>query len=182
MAKNVRGNPIIGVAAYKPANSHPETEPRVFDFVGMLGIPLVPCHEFPAKAPAAFFSIHALKDPNLVPKLDSYVQSGKPVLVTDGLARALINSVNLTRSNVHILPVKSQPKSLLDLAQADLDSLRGPLLKPLKCTFKAPNRVALYLFKDKNWVIENFNDDPVTVEFNGKPLVVPGRQWRYSWK
>jgi len=31
-------------------------------------------------------------------------------------------------------------------------------------------------------VIENFNDDPVTVEFNGKSLPVPGRQWRYSWK
>ena len=34
----------------------------MFDFVGMLGVPLVPCHEFPADAPAAFFSVHALKD------------------------------------------------------------------------------------------------------------------------
>jgi hypothetical protein len=182
MAKNVRGNQIIGVAAYKPINSHPETEPRVFDFVGMLGIPLVPCHEFPAKAPAAFFSIHALKDPNLIPKLDSFIQSGKPVLLTDGLARALTNSVQLTRSNVHLLPVKGQPKSLLQLTQADLDSQRGPLLKPLKCSFKAPNRVALYLFRDKNWAIENFNDDPVNVELNGKSLTVPGRKWCHSWK
>ena len=46
-----------------PPNSHPEQEDRVFDFVGMMGMPLVPCHEFPADAPGAFFSIHALKDP-----------------------------------------------------------------------------------------------------------------------
>ncbi|MSU63054.1 MAG: hypothetical protein EXS31_11790 [Pedosphaera sp.] len=56
VAKEVRHREIIGLAAYKPLNSHPENEKRVFDFVGMLGLPLVPCHEFPAKAPAAFFS------------------------------------------------------------------------------------------------------------------------------
>jgi hypothetical protein len=182
MAKKVRRNQIIGVAAYKPINSHPGIEPRVFDFAGMLGLPLVPCHEFPAKAPAAFFSVHALKDPNLLAKLDSFIQSGKPVLLTDGLAKALTNSVQLTRSNVHILPVAGQPKSLLELAREDLDSLRGPLLKPLKCSFKAPNRVALYLFTDKHWVIENFNDNPVNVELNGKSLTVPARKWLHSWK
>ena len=62
VAGEVRRRKIVGVAAYKPANSHPEKESRVFDFVGMLGMPLVPCHEFPADAPAAFFSVHALKD------------------------------------------------------------------------------------------------------------------------
>ena len=51
VADQVRQRTVVGVAAYKPANSHPENEPRVFDFVGMLGIPLVPCHEFPSEAP-----------------------------------------------------------------------------------------------------------------------------------
>jgi hypothetical protein len=117
MAKNVRGREIAGLAAYKPANSHPESEPRVFDFVGMLGLPLVPCHEFPTKAPAAFFSIHALKDPKLAPQLKAFIQAGKPVLLTDGLAKALANSMDLTRPNVQIIAVKGQPKSLLELKQ-----------------------------------------------------------------
>ena len=63
VAEQVGRRETVGVAAYKPANSHPEKEQRVFDFVGMLGLPLVPCHEFPTDAQAAFFSIHALKDP-----------------------------------------------------------------------------------------------------------------------
>ena len=51
VAEQVGHRRIIGVAAYKPANSHPENEHRVFDFVGMLGLPLVPCHEFPSGRP-----------------------------------------------------------------------------------------------------------------------------------
>ena len=41
-AEEVRRRAIVGVAAYKPASSHPENEQRVFDFVGMMGLPLVP--------------------------------------------------------------------------------------------------------------------------------------------
>ena len=89
VAEQVGRRQIVGVAAYKPANSHPEKEPRVFDFVGMLGLPLAPCHEFPAEAPAAFFSIHALKDPDLPGKLAAFIAAGKPVLLTDGLAKQL---------------------------------------------------------------------------------------------
>jgi hypothetical protein len=50
VARETSRREIVGIAAYKPPNSHPENERRVFDFVGMLGLPLVPCHEFPAKA------------------------------------------------------------------------------------------------------------------------------------
>jgi hypothetical protein len=88
------------------ANSHPDNEARVFDFVGMLGVPLVPCHEFPTGAPAAFFSVHALKDPGFAAQLRRFIGAGKPVLVTDGLAARLTNQVDLTVQNVQVLPVK----------------------------------------------------------------------------
>jgi hypothetical protein len=68
-----------GIAAYKPASSHPGDEKVVFDFVGMLGLPLLPCHEFPVQAPAAFFSVHALKDPDFASKLQVFIKAGKPV-------------------------------------------------------------------------------------------------------
>ena len=71
VADEVRKRPVIGIAAYKPANSHPEQEQRIFDFVGMMGLPLVPCHEFPAEASAGFFSVHALKDPQIAEKLST---------------------------------------------------------------------------------------------------------------
>ena len=181
VAKEVNPRQIIGLTAYKPPNSHPGKESRVYDFVGMLGLPLVPCHEFPADAPAGFFSIHALKDPDLVPKLERFIKARKPVLLTDSLAQALTNRLSLDAPNVRVLQVKGDPKSLFLLEQTQLDELRTELLRPFKASFQAPNRVALYLFKDKSWVIENFNDQPVEVDLNSKHIIVQARGWQYSW-
>ena len=182
VAGRVRVRQPIGIAAYKPPNSHPEDEARVFDFVGMLGLPLVPCHQFPTNAPAAFFSVHALKDAGFAGELARFIKTGKPVLVTDGLARRLGNQVRLDARNVHILAVKGDPKSLLQVSQTELDELRAPLLRPLKTKFRAPNQVALYLFKPNGWVVENFNDQPAQVEFNGRKLTIEPRGWRCEWK
>jgi hypothetical protein len=182
VAGEVRRRAIAGVAAYKPVNSHAENEPRVFDFLGMLGVPLAPCHEFPAEAKAAFFSIHALKDPGLADKLAAFIAAGKPVLLTDGLAKRLPATVHVAAANVRILPVKGDPKSLLGLPQGELDALRAALLRPLGHTFRAPTRVALYLFNDGSWVIENFGDAPAEVELDGRSQTVPPREWRLGWK
>lgn len=182
VAKKIHHREVAGIAAYKPANSHPGNEARVFDFIGMLGLPLAPCHEFPAKAPAAFFSTHALKDPDLAPKLREYIRSGKPAILTRPLALTLTNYPGLDAPNVQILDTKQDPKTLLELSQTELDALRAPVLKAFKTSLRAPNRVALYLFKDKSWVIENFNDEAVAVELNGKGLNIPARDWIYSWK
>ncbi|HWX20308.1 MAG TPA: hypothetical protein VN578_10450 [Candidatus Binatia bacterium] len=182
VASQVHSRQVVGLAAYKPPNSHPEGEARVFDFVGMLGLPLVPCHEFPTNAPAAFFSIHALKDPNFVPALNRFIKAGKSVLLTDGLAQRLTNGMKLDQRNVQILAVKQEPKALLQLGQKELDELRAPLLRPFKTSFRAPNGVALYLFRDGSWVIENFNNEPATVELNTKALTVAARGWSFWWK
>jgi hypothetical protein len=180
VAGEVRQREIIGIAAYKPPNSHPEKEERVFDFVGMPGLPLVPCHEFPTNAPAAFFSVHALKEPEFAAKLKTFIAAGKPVLMTDGLAEKL--KLASDHPAVQILAVKGAPKSLLELSQADLAKLRAALLRPWKTRFDAPNKTALYLFRDGSWVIENFNDDKVTTELNGERIEVAPRAWTMRWK
>jgi hypothetical protein len=182
VAEQVGRRRIIGVAAYKPANSHPGKEGRVFDFVGMIGLPLVPCHEFPVDAPAAFFSVHAMKDPDLPARLARFIASGKPVLLTDGLADQLAGKVDLAAANVRIIPVRGEPKRLLELRRGDLDALRLPLLRPLGSSFRAPSHVALYLFADGSWVVENFNNEPVVVELAGKPQRVAPRGWAMQWK
>jgi hypothetical protein len=122
-----------------------------------------------------------LKDPNLSEKLSTLIARGVPILVTDGLAQRLDENVQLDAPNVHILPVKGDPKSLLEMPQADLDAIRQPLLKPLGHTFKAPNRVALYLFADGSWVVENFSDQPATVQLNDIEMEVAAREWKYNW-
>ncbi len=177
MAGDVGRRQIVGIAAYKPANSHPGDEPYVFDFVGMLGLPLVPVHEFPADAPAAFFSIHALKDETFVERLKTFVAAGKPVLLTDGLVSALRDKMELDRPNIQVLPVKGDPKSLLGLDEPTLDRLRAQLLKPFAVELKAPNKVAFYLFADGGWVLSNFNNTSVSIRLNGIEKVVDGRGW-----
>jgi hypothetical protein len=178
----VRRRRVAGIAAYKPPNSHPEKELWIYDYAGMLGLPLTPCHEFPEKAPAAFFPVHALKDPALPARLSRYIRSGRPVLVTDGLAARLEGKVNLYAPNIHVLRVNGQPKSLLELTESDLNNLRAPLLAPLKTSFRAPNEVGLYLFEDGSWVVENFSAREAAVELNGEKLRVPPRDWVLRWK
>ncbi len=182
VAREVKARTPVGIAAYKPANSHPGKEARVFDFVGMLGLPLVPGHEFPTEAKAAFFSVHALKDPAFRERFTAFVQAGKPVLITDGLAAALENLPAAKAANVSVLPVKGDPKSLLALSPAEVNALRAPLLKPFAASFKAPARVGLYLFTNAGWVVENFTDEPVSVELNGRKLDVSARGWTYQWR
>jgi hypothetical protein len=182
VAKEVQQRQVIGIAAYKPANSHPETERCVFDFVGMLGLPLLPCHEFPTNAPAAFFSAHALKDSNLAAKLAAFITAGKPVLITDGLVQRLGDRLKTAAPQVQVLRLNGDPKSLLNLSKAELNALRSPLLRPLASSLHAPNGVALYLFKDGSWVVENFNNKAAQVELNGQSLRIAARGWLCQWK
>jgi hypothetical protein len=113
--------------------------------------------------------------------LSDLIARNVPILMTDGLAQRLQRSVPLDSAHVHVLPVKQDPKSLLELPQADLDAIRQPLLEPLGREFKAPNRVGLYLFSDGSWVIENFGDRAASVQLDDVVVEIPARGWRYNW-
>jgi len=182
VARQVATRQVVGVAAYKPAHSHPEQEARVFDFVGMLGVPLVPCHQFPEDAPAAFFSVHALKDARLPDRLAAFIRSGKPVVLTDGLAERLRGRVQLGATNVQVWAVRGSPKSLLAWPQDKVDALRAPLVRPFAVRLRAPVGVAFYPFRDGSWVLENFRDEPAEAELNGQLRTLPARGWACEWR
>jgi len=170
LAKLVRNKPIKGILAPKPPNSDADGEQYVFDFVGMLGLPLVPSAEIRSDAKAVFFSVHALKDRDLPAELRKMLDAKKPVLITDGLAGKLKN-VNLKDESLTILKVSGNPHRLLKLTRKDLNPIRDKLLAPFGIRFDAPNKVALYLIGDNCLIIENFNDESVdaSLEFS-KPV------------
>jgi hypothetical protein len=179
LASLVRGKPIKGIAAPKPPNSDAFDEQYVFDFVGMLGLPLVPTAKINADAKAAFFAVQALKDPDFADKLESMLSAEKPVLITDGLASRL-RRVNLHGDNVTILKVEGNPRGLLELNRRQLKTIRDKMLVPFGMKFDAPNKVALYLIGDNCLIIENFNDESIdaSIEFSRpveakKTLVLP---------
>ena len=41
--------------------------------------------------------------------------------------------------------------------------------------------MALYLFADRSWVVENFNDQPVTIGLDGRRYRPKPRAWRQRW-
>jgi len=180
LAELVRGKAIKGIAAPKPPNSDAFDEQYVFDFVGMLGLPLVPTAEINADAKAAFFAVHALKEPDFTGKLKKMLAADRPVLITDGLAKRL-DGVNLESENLTILKVNGSPRSLLELSRQQLKPIRDKMLAPFGMKFDAPNKVALYLISDDCLIVENFNDELIdaSIEFSRpvkarKTLVLPG--------
>ena len=180
-AREVQRRRPLGIAAYKPINSGGGTESRIFDFLGMMGLPLVPCHQFPTNAPAAFLSVHAFDDPHVVDEINDYIKTGRPMLLTEVLVKLLSPRLNLPAPNVRVLAVPETPDYLLVQPQAQLDPWRAPLLDALHVSFRAPDQVALYLFSPDGWVIENFNNEAVTVVFNGQTLKIAARGWICHW-
>ncbi|MEJ2703568.1 MAG: hypothetical protein P8Z79_14110 [Sedimentisphaerales bacterium] len=170
LAELVRNKPIKGVIAPKPPNSDAYDEQYVFDFVGMLGLPLVPTATIKPDAEAAFFSVHALKDPAFTGKLDKMLAANKPVLITDGLAKRL-PGLDIDNKNLTILKLDGNVRNLLKLTREQLKPIRDKLLSPLGLKFDAPNKVALYLIGEHSLIVENFNDESIdaTIEFS-KPL------------
>jgi hypothetical protein len=118
----------------------------------------------------------------LAEKLSRFIATGKPVLITDGLADQLTGKVPLDARNVQILHVAGNPKSLQSLSEDELNKLRAPLLRSVSTTFRGPGETGLYLFRDGSWVVENFNDTDAHYELDGKSLTVPARGWVKNWK
>jgi hypothetical protein len=186
LARLVDNKPIKGIQAVKPANSHAVIandtsdvssgdvdESYIYNFVGMLGLPLIPTEKIDPTAQAAFFPVHILKDPDFTDKLDTFLSEGKPVLITDGLADQ-IDYMN-PYENLYILNVNGNPRDVLRLEQEELDEIRNKMLMPFGIKFNAPAMVSLYLMGDDMVIIENFKDEPVSVsvetEFPMNPQV-----------
>ena len=165
LAAIVHGKSIKGISAPKPPNSDGLDEEYVFDFVGMLGLPLVPNAEI-SDAPAIFLSAHALKDPDLADKVRRMKDSGRRLLITDGLSDRLRGKVDLDSDHLQVLKVGGEPRSILELDRAVLREIRSEMLAPLGIAFDAPSRVALYLMGEDIVAIENFNDEKVDVQLS----------------
>lgn len=95
LAKEVRQHPVTGAFGYKPPHSDAGGDLYIMDFIGMLGVPLVPCSQFPDEAKVLFLPTQAAKDENLVNKIDAAVQSGKTIILTAGLLTQVPNQEKL---------------------------------------------------------------------------------------
>ncbi|MBP7936018.1 MAG: hypothetical protein KA354_15350 [Phycisphaerae bacterium] len=163
LAELVRGLTPRGIAAPKPPNSDAEGDEYVYDYLGLLGLPLVPSGEIRVDVPCAFLPRQALKDKELPEKLSRMIKARTPLLLTQTLAKLLPDSVKVGGDSIELLEVPKDPWQLMGLPAERLKAIRKLMLAPLGVEFDAPSRVALYLFGDRIAVIENFDDREVEV-------------------
>jgi hypothetical protein len=80
------GNPM-GLKGYKPF--HSTGEDFLHNFIGMSGVPMDLCPEFPAEENLILLTESAKYDPDIVAKIKKQLIAGKEVVITSGLLRAL---------------------------------------------------------------------------------------------
>ena len=80
------GNPI-GVAAYRPGNG--SGEDNVHSYLGMCGIPLEPCIQYPKDEKIIFLAEGAADDKDIVTKMKESLLKGADIIVTSGFLRKL---------------------------------------------------------------------------------------------
>ena len=103
LAVAIRTHPVVGIPAYKPPNSDPAGDMYLIDFLGMLGIPVVPVHKFPEDASTILLPAHAAADPYLLTRVREAHDRGARLI--------------LTASLLSIVPEANQLAPLLGLAQ-----------------------------------------------------------------
>ncbi len=89
LAAAVRKDPVRGIPSYKPPHSDAGSDLYLMDYLGMLGIPLIPTARFPEKENVIFLPTQAAADRNVFERLQSAVRSRAIVILTTGfLAQA----------------------------------------------------------------------------------------------
>lgn len=84
LAKAVKSNAVSGIPAYKPPHSDAGGDLYVMDFIGMLGIPIVPVSSYPENAKTIFLPTQAAKDHDIIEKVKKSIDTGIKVIMTAG--------------------------------------------------------------------------------------------------
>jgi hypothetical protein len=190
LKERVRARPLGGIPFYKPVNSDSDENVFLMDYLGMIGLPVVPASQYPAEAKVAILGVQAAGDPELAAKMKRHLAHGAKLIVTPALARKLgklpgvevwnvrtFSEDDYTRAGERLLaPTKV---AWLEMPRAQLDALRNRFLAPLGVKLSAPAGVAYYMFGDAH-CFYNFLDHPVEVVLNGQkvPIAANALVWR----
>jgi hypothetical protein len=156
LAAWVKGETPRGVVSYKPIGSTAEGERYVFDWLGMVGLPVVPVHEFPAHASVALFAADAAHDPRFAQRAADFISRGGAAIFTQPAAAA----AKVQESpKAFVFSPPGNLRLLLDLPADRIAALRRAALAPLGLELEGPTEVALYLLGDRKLALESFRNE-----------------------
>ncbi len=110
LAKSVAENQVVGVAAYKPINSDAGGDLYIMDFIGTLGIPLVPVHQYPEDAQVIFLPTQAAADVEILSKVKNSISKGSTVIFTTGFLANAVGGKELADIAGVKYPVTIEPQ------------------------------------------------------------------------
>ncbi len=84
LAAKLADDPVSGVMAYKPANSPAHGDLYIMDFMGMLGIPLIPVSQYPEDARVIFLPTQAAADHEILAKIEKSLAGNARLIFTTG--------------------------------------------------------------------------------------------------
>jgi len=88
-AERVQRKPRRGLAYYKPAGSNGSENLYLADYLGMIGLPVLPVAHYPSDAEAAFLPVQAAADAGLLGSMRRHLKRGATLVLTPALVRAL---------------------------------------------------------------------------------------------
>lgn len=89
LAGCVRGKSRRGIAFYKPPGSESSENMYLADYLGMIGLPILPVAEYPKGAKVVFLPVQAAADTKLMEKMRRHLKAGATLILTPALLRAL---------------------------------------------------------------------------------------------
>ena len=84
LASELAENPVKGVMAYKPPQSNAHGDLYIMDFIGMLGIPLIPTSTYPENAKVIFLPTQAATDTEILAKIEKSISNNATMIFTTG--------------------------------------------------------------------------------------------------
>lgn len=105
----VQENPVLGVYGYKPANTDAGPDLFIMDYIGMLGVPLVPTAFQPAGARVVFLPTQAAGDPAIATFVRNAIAQKVTLVMTTGFLATAPMRDDLVRYAGIRGPIKLDP-------------------------------------------------------------------------
>lgn len=87
LEKRIHGQPRDGIAFYKPPGGDTDDNLYLMDYLGMVGLPILPVAQYPESAKVAFLAVQAAADPDISERMRRHLRRGATLVVTPAFVR-----------------------------------------------------------------------------------------------
>ncbi|MBI2924267.1 MAG: hypothetical protein HYY24_01020 [Verrucomicrobia bacterium] len=87
LAARVRGQRPDGIALYKPPGSDSDENMYLMDYLGMIGLPILPESRYPESARVAVLGVQAAADPEIRERMRRHLRAGATLVLTPAFVR-----------------------------------------------------------------------------------------------